>query len=229
MFSERESIPMRGPRQLPTTEVLTTIQPHSYPASQVTFIYSQNPVEYERIESIDESRLTPEQYEEEVIQKGRSRDITIKNHRALVDRFATFVSTFLHIKVAFDQQIDDIHTRNKLLWLEERVEESDYAILIITPSFHKFMKKTPDEEIFFHSELISSLMRGLVKKKNDGTKVGVICVFLNSSVHFPYIPSSLRVGNIFELWESREAFFDTNGEGPHGSRAFASLLTGRQS
>ena len=215
---------MRGPRQLPTTEVLTTIQPHSYPASQVTFIYSQNPVEYERIESIDESRLTTEQvklYEEEVIQKGRSRDITIKNHRDLVDRFATFISTFLHIKVAFDQQIDDIHTRNKLLWLEERVEESDYAILIITPSFLKFMKKTPDEEIFFHSELISTLMKGLVKKK-DGTIVKVFCVFLNQAKNLDHVPVSLRIGHVFELWEP----FHTDDE---STKAFASLLTGKRS
>ena len=204
---------------VPTTEVPTTIQPHSYPASQVTFIYSQNPVEYDSIESIDESRLTTEQYEKEVIQKGRSRDITIKNHRDLVNRFATFISTVLHIKVAFDQQTDDSYTPNKLLWLEERVEESDYAILIITPSFLKFMKKTPDEEIFFHSELISTLMKGLVKKK-DGTIVKVFCVFLNQAKHLDHVPVSLRIGHVFELWEP----FHTDDE---STKAFASLLTGK--
>ena len=161
------------------------------------------------------------------MQIEQSREEAISRNRNLVKAFALFIQC-LGVTVAYDQQIDAIYYQSKPGWLVERVEESDYAIFIITPSFLELLDNAPDhEEICFQKNLISSLINGVVWKKTDGTKVKVICVFLNHPVHLDYVPPSLRTGNVYMLWTDPQSnTFNSNGEGPNGSKAFSSLLTG---
>ena len=202
---------------------------HVYP--MVTVVYSHNPEAYEQIASPDIPKLLRdkphltvdvinEQHEEEIDRNGKTTKQRIDSQKKVVRDFADFL-TSLGVMTAYDQQIEDQAIASKTQWLQEKIKASDYVILVITPSFLRLMETAPDEELFFKGPYVHNLIRGL-EKRSDGREIHLVCVFLNRAKTLDQVPTSLKTGNIFELWTP----FKQHNRRSDDLNSLVSLLTG---
>lgn len=186
------------------------IDPPPSRAYLVTVVYPQNPVVYTQIAPPDFQTIQRDnpgltvddinaRYRDQVADNEASIKRNISVQRELVKQFVHFLQR-LPVRVVYDQQLDDQHVESKTLWMQERIRDSDYVILVITPSFLHFMRRAPKEEIFFQGPYLHNLILGL-EKKSDGSKIKVVCAFLNRPKCLNHAPADLRTGSIFELWK----------------------------
>ena len=147
----------------------------------------------------------------------------IAKQREQVKEFAEFLQRN-KIKVYYDQPIEDTHIACFPKWLDGNIEKSDYVIIVITPSFIKFLRqdRVPDKEKVFHGNYLYNLCSDQLRKP-DGSRYRVVSVFLNRTVEKGLIPPSLQSGSYYELWAPY-----CLGEGRHDQlQSFVSLITSR--
>ena len=186
-------------------------------------MYTKNPGLYEQIKPPAHMTASQkEEYHQEVLANEAKRDKRIKEHVAMVVRLAEFLIS-LGIVVAYEKQLDDEHVPSKHQWLEENMEKSDFIVLVITPSLKQLLnqKDVPENETFFKGESLSNMINGSVKK-NDGSRIKFVCVFLKSAKHPEYIPPGLASVNSYALFEPFA--LEDDDERRDDIKAFTSLM-----
>lgn len=159
-------------------------------------MYTKNPDNYVQIRPPSGAYHGPAveaRYQDVVVCNEQERAQKIKEHCKLVANFARFLST-LGLTVVFDQYVKDKHISNKPKWLQQNIANSDFVILVITPSFRQILREAPDEEIFFKGNYLENLINGLGKRD-----IRIVCVFLDRPTCLEHIPEPLRSGNAYEL------------------------------
>jgi hypothetical protein len=191
----------------PTNSGASTLSttPNTSRKKKVLLIYPKNPGEYEQIKPPDNmTAAQKEAYEREVIDHEGDQEKRIKLHEERVERFARFLQS-LDIAVAYEKQLDDQHIRSKLTWLEENVDNSDFVVLVITPSLNQLLKKEdiPEKETFFKGETLSNMIHGYVNK-SDGSRIKFVGVFLNTPPCQKHIPLGIAASNSYEVFKPFE-------------------------
>ena len=162
-----------------------------------------------------------ESYEREVAAHEGDQEKRIKLHEERVERFAGFLQS-LDIAVAYEKQLDDQHVLSKPKWLIENVENSDFVVLVITPSLNQLLKKgdIPENETFFKGETLSNMIHGYVNK-SDGSRIKFVGVFLHTPKWQKYFPPGIAASNSYEAFEP----FDLKDGRRDNLAAFISLVT----
>ena len=110
----------------------------------------------------------------------------IRYHEQLVHKFATFLQ-HSGIAVAYDQLLYDSSVSNRKMWFEKQIEDSDYIILIITPSFHQFLgdSELPDDEYMFKGNYLYNII-------DHPGDLNFLPVFLDEKKNIDLLPPALR-------------------------------------
>jgi hypothetical protein len=214
----------------PAPSVATTrAEPTNVPRRRlkVTIVYAQNPGEYKQIHP-PPGPLTASQeaaYQEEMFQNEAKRERIIASHKRQVAEIAHFLEG-LGIEAVYEGQLDDKHVPSKLQWLQQNVEDSDYVVLVITPSLNTLLneEKPPEGEMFFRGQYLHNLISGQVDSTHK-KPVAIVCVFLNRPKCRKEIPPSLVTGPMYELWSP----FVQDSARSDDLGAFISCLRGRNS
>ncbi len=159
----------------------------------VFIAYAHNPEEYQYLvppEDLDPQML--ERFERDKQSQEQKEKENIRKQKKLVYNFANFLIQH-HVEVKYDQQIEDTGCGNKMKWYEEQMEESDYVIIIATPSLVAFLKEPPEEEMLFAGEFFDIFIR------NNSSKI--LSVFLNQDIDRAVLPMSISSGNVYEISE----------------------------
>ena len=184
---------------------------------KVFIAYTHNPYHYEELQppdlqaAIDSNPgLTREQLEQdyareveelETIQEGN-----IRNHMKLVNCFARFLQSN-GVTVEYDQTgADTGHGGNHMKWFQDRIEASQYVMLIATPSLHDFLRgDVPSErEMLFTGEYLYNLIEGKSKR--------FLSVFLNEPKNNSLLPVSLRMGDIYHISEPFDVRYERSDD-----------------
>ena len=122
----------------------------------------------------------------------------ITRHQDEVYRFACFLQKN-HIAVAYDLMLKDTPASDVLKWVEDQINDSDYVILIITPSFSTFLAKPPppEKECIFGTGFVSRLVRYPKETK-------FLVVFLNREKDERLLPRALRGHTLYKICEPFE-------------------------
>ena len=177
---------------------------------KATVIYAHNPEVYQQITAPDvqallrqHTTLTREQietqYEAEIIENERQMKENIRENKGLIAMFASFL-TGLGITVVRDEGLKDCYVASKTQYMDEQIKDSDYVILVITPSFIPFLNVAPHEELIFKSPYLHNLIRR-PGRNNSGREIKIICVFLDRPRNIELVPTELKTGIIYELWQ----------------------------
>ena len=181
---------------------------------KVFIAYPHKPTVYER-------RLPPEnaaddgevqrQYEEEIFQLKQAELAEVRAHEAAVRRFADFLNS-QSIAVAYDQLVRDHGVDNIYRWCQTQIEDSDYLILITTPSLRHFLNGVcpPEEEPLFSSDYLYNLIHSR-PLRHDGKPLQIVPVFLYSVKNLDLVPTALKASSIYEVWD--EAYREPLSEG----------------
>ena len=179
-----------------------TVDPRFGRVKKVFVAYVHNPDEYEayvppyRPEDLLDPNLLREvlhlKLEHEQEQKNK-----IQRHTDAVQRLCTYLSQ-LGVAVAYDQYWKGQHIGNLLHHFERQIADSDFVLLIITPSMNHYLQNVApiDEEILFTDNLLYNLM---TVKKPPGTNF--VPIFVNSHKIIDLIPSCLASAMSYELLE----------------------------
>ena len=134
-------------------------------------------------------------YEEEVARHLKETDDGIRQHEQLVYHFATFLQQRF-IAVAYDQLLRDTGTSNLIKWTQEQVADSDYLILITTPSLCDFLSNPPplDKEYIFTGHYLFNTIH------NPPPSLRILPVFLNQPKDISFLPKTLEAASSFEIW-----------------------------
>ena len=122
----------------------------------------------------------------------------IAEHQNEVYRFACFLQKN-YIAVAYDLMLKDSPASDILKWVENQIKDSDYVILIITPSFNNFLDNPPphEKECIFGTDYVSRLVRYPAETK-------FLVVFLNREKDERLLPTSLRGHTLYKIYEPFE-------------------------
>ena len=122
----------------------------------------------------------------------------IAEHQNEVYRFACFLQKN-YIAVAYDLMLKDSPASDILKWVENQIKDSDYVILIITPSFNNFLDNPPphEKECIFGTDYVSRLVRYPAETK-------FLVVFLNREKDEQLLPTSLRGHTLYKIYEPFE-------------------------
>lgn len=182
--------------------------PAPHVCTKATVLYPHNPEVYEQIAppNMEESqRRDPHlavvinaEHDDEVVQNENGIKDKIDSHKKDVKGLVNFLIS-LGISTAYDQQIEDRPIESKTQWLQEEIKDSDYVIIVITPSFLHLLNAAPEEELIFKGPYVHNLITGL-EKRRDGSKINLVCVFLDRTKRLDEVPTSLKTGHVFELW-----------------------------
>ena len=122
----------------------------------------------------------------------------ITRHQEQVYRFACFLQRN-HIAVAYDLMLKDTAVSDDLKWVDNQINDSDYVILIITPSFSTYLDDPPprEKECIFGTDYVSRLVRYPKKTK-------FLVVFLNREKDEQLLPTNLRGHTLYKICEPFE-------------------------
>ena len=198
------------------------------PLPKVFIAYAHNPLPYVQIAPPDSDKviqsnpemsteMVHERWEEEVARHMRREEKAIEDNKLLVYHLATFLQKS-SIAVAYDQLLTDVGTSNLMKWSQEQIKDSDFVILIITPSFCNFLfdEVPPEKEYLFAGHYLYNLIH------NPPLNKSLLPVFLNQVKDIQLLPKALEASICYEIWEP----FDVQ----HGPRnddleSFYALLT----
>ena len=200
---------------------------------KATVIYAHNPELYQQIARPDVQALLRQrptltreqietQYEAEVIENEGQMKENIRENKGLVAMFASFL-TGLSITVVYDQDLEDCYVASKTQHMDEQIKDSDYVILVITPSFIPFLNKAPQEELIFMGPYLHNLIRCPGRNKS-GRKIKIICVFLDRVKDIELVPTELKTGSIYELWHP----FQLDEERKNETHNLVTLMLGKK-
>lgn len=185
---------------------------------KVFVVYAHNPGEYLQIRppNVDEvmrkdpsmtRELIQQRYEREKIQLSTQTEENIRKHKLLVREFSDFLQSS-GVAVAYDQLLADTGTDNLMRWTEQQIEDSDYVILIVTPSLREFLTNpsyaSRDEEYIFSGHTLYNLIHSPPSRPNSPLGLGVLCflpVFLESTKNLGFLPKTLEAGSCYEIWK----------------------------
>ena len=199
---------------------------------KATIIYAQNPEIYQQIARPDVQALLRQhltltreqietQYEAEIFENERQMEENIRENKELVAMFASFL-TGLSITVVYDQDLDDRYVPSKTQYMYEQIKDSDYVILVITPSLVSLLTKAPQEELIFMGPYLHNLIRS-PGRNNSGKEIKIICVFLDRPRNIELVPTELKTGSIYELWQP----FHLDKERKDETQNFVKLMLGK--
>ena len=124
-------------------------------------------------------------------------DQKITKHLDEVYRFACFLQRN-YIDVAYDLTLKDTPVSDILKWVENQIKDSDYVILIITPSFNNFLDNPPprEKECIFGTDYVSRLVGYSSPKETR-----FLVVFLNREKDERLLPTTLRGHTMYKICE----------------------------
>ena len=175
---------------------------------KVFILSPHNPNEYVHILPPDELQQHPEQhpellreYEVEVEESKARMEGEIDEHQRLMTRLAHCLEA-RGITVTGVHQLRDSAVSNIVQWADEQIKNSNFVILIITPSFSKFLEKLPPPE----KECLFGASGGYVSRLLHHPPEGVTFfpVFLNQFEDMNLLPITLRGGPLYEIFEPFE-------------------------
>ena len=146
-----------------------------------------------------------EAYKQEKLRLSVDTEEEVKRHKYLVREFANFLAGS-GIAVAYDQLLEDTGTDNLMKWTEQQMKDSDYVILIVTPSLCDFLSSPPprDKEYIFSGHMLYNLIHSPPPRPNSPVNVDALRflpVFLNSTKNLNLLPKTLEAGNCYEIWK----------------------------
>ena len=174
---------------------------------KIFIAYVQNPDEYEIYHPpvpperlmADMDLLTKcvkERAAHETIQKTK-----IERHRSAVRRLAEYLTNG-GVAVAYDQYWEDKQLDSRLQHYEAQIRDSDYVLLVITPSFNHYLtNEAPDEEILFANNFLYNM---ITIARPQGTHF--IPLFLNRDKDVSLVPMSLASSTMFVIREPLDLY-----------------------
>ena len=169
---------------------------------KVFIAYPRKPTVYHTLIPPAGARDNPDawrQYDDELDRLGRSDDAEVRAHEELVREFAEFLHT-QSIAVAYDLIVRDIGALNVMRWYQTQIADSDYIILVVTPSLRPFLDGNfpLDKEPLFKSDYLYNIIHSRPKGP-DGSPLDIIPVFLKSARNLDYIPTALEASSMYEV------------------------------
>lgn len=169
---------------------------------KVFVAYVHNPDEYEayvppcRPEVLLDPNILRTVFQEKQEHENRQRS-KIQRHTETVHRLAKYL-TAVGVPVVYDEYWTGKHVTNQLQQFERQIADSDYVLLVITPSMNHYLTNVApvNEEILFTDNFLFNLM---TVKKPPGTEF--IPVFVNSPKDVHLIPTSLASAMSYVLME----------------------------
>ena len=179
---------------------------HALVEPRVFILSPCNPNEYTSISPPAELLEHPERediltkYTEEV-QKNKARmDKEIAKHQKEILNFAAHLER-RGITVTGVHQLNDMAVSNVIQWADRQIKKSDFVILVITPSFSKFLDSPPPPE----DEIIFGATGGYVScLLHNPQGVRFLCVFLDQPKDMTCLPTTLRGQTLYEPLASKE-------------------------
>lgn len=175
---------------------------------KVFIAYPRKPTLYTQIappvlESGTSEEEQSELWQERVVQHERDAEAEIREHEETVKRFANFLQQS-SVAVAYDLLVRDTGVGNITRWCQTQIEDSDYVILIVTPSFCSFLKgECPQEkEPLFSSDYLYNLIHF------PPQKLQFLPVFLCRPKDLSLLPKALVASSVYEVWENYRPPFD---------------------
>ena len=177
--------------------------------SRVFILSPRNPNEYTHIMPPPELQEHPgredilTKYEEEV-QKHKARmEGEIAEHQNKMVSFAAYLER-RGITVTGVHQLNDMAVGNVIQWADRRIRRSDFVLLVITPSFSKFLDSPPPPE----DEVIFGATGGYVSRLLHHSPEGVtfLCVFLDQPKNMDLLPITLRGQTLYEPLANPQEF-----------------------
>ena len=176
--------------------------------AKVTIIYARNPEDYclpappmhpDELE-LPEHEEERVRYLEEVGRAKLALKDGIRQHHALVKSLADFLCKY-NVPVAHEQLTRDQGVDNLLKWVQKQVDDSDFVILVITPSLNVFLLERPppeDEPLF-----VGDYLYNLINNRPPHLK-GVLPVFINQVREHDIFPKSLEASTSYEIHQPFE-------------------------
>ena len=172
--------------------------PWHYPQPKVFIAYPHNPVPYVQIAppNVTEVLLhNPGMMEEEVrhlakeeiLRHARAEEKAIEANKKLVYRFAQFLQKNAII-VSYDQMLTDTGASNLTKWSQQQIEDSDFVILIVTPSLCDFLSNEvpAEEEYLFVGDFLYNMIH------NPPANKPLLPVFLERVKDIGFLPKALE-------------------------------------
>ncbi len=186
------------PRALPNPQRFQDPQYGVLP--KVFVVYPLNPAVYtwidppKPVEQMNHDEL--QAFSSEAALHDQQQEEVVKNHQALIRRFAEFLQKS-RIAVAYDQLLLDSGAENQMKWYQEQIADSDYAILVITPSFREFLESEcpPEREHIFTGHYLHNLIN------RPPPNLRLLPVFLNQYTNVDLLPVALRAARVFQIFE----------------------------
>ena len=170
---------------------------------KVFIVYAHNPHLYTQLQPPspeDVKRLDPtkteqaiwEEFRQECIDHERKMAEVIAHHEEEVAKFAAFLQKS-GVAVAYDRLLDDTSAANKLRWTQEQIADSDYVVLVITPSFLHFLQQQPppEEEYIFSGDYLFNIIHG--------TDITFLPIFLNRPKELSLLPKAREANSLYEV------------------------------
>ena len=171
---------------------------------KVFIAYPRKPTVYEQRAPPENAAGDPEvwrQFEEEVVAHERAAELEVKGHETAVKSFAHFLHS-QSVAVAYDLLVRDHGTANIMRWCQQQIQDSDYLIIVATPSLCQFLdgKCPPDREPLFSSDYLYNLIHSSPQKR-DGSRLEMIPLFLGRPKTLEMVPVALRGASMYEVWD----------------------------
>ena len=142
------------------------------------------------------------EFGQKVEQNEHRMNQEITKHLEEVYRFACFLQRN-YIAVAYDLMLKDTPASHILKWVKDQIKDSDYVILIITPSFNNFLDNPPPRE----KECIFGAGGRYVSRLVDyssSEEIKFLVVFLNREIDERLLPTTLRGHTLYKICEPFE-------------------------
>ncbi len=193
------------PRELPNPQRFHHLEYGLLP--KVFVVYPLNPDIYTQLQPpkpVD--YMTPEEeqaFSDEVALHFQQQDQSIKDHESLIRRFARFLQRS-HIAVSYDQLLLDTGAGNQMRWYQEQIADSDYVIIVITPSFNEFLNGEcpPEKEYIFTGHYLYNLIN------SPPPNLRLLPVFLNQNTDVELLPVTLKAARTFQIFEPFDVQMD---------------------
>lgn len=180
------------------------LNPEKY-LPKVFIAYPRKPTVYEQLAPPENAADNPEiwrQFEDRVVQHEIAVEEETRAHEETVKNFADFLIT-QSIAVAYDLLVRDLEIENFTRWYQTQIDDSDYLLLIVTPSLREFLNTRcpPVKEPLFNSDYLYNLIHSS-RQRNDGKKpLQLVPVFLHSVKNLTHLPTALQAACIYEIWD----------------------------
>lgn len=194
--------------------------------SKVFIVYPHNPEIYQWIAPTPLEELhhkypgySPDELQEcqvaEVRRYRAEEKERIERHDKLVHNFAQFLESHM-VAVAYEGLLHDYPTDNYMKWFQKQMQDSDYVILVITPSFSHFLSNQPppDKERIFVGNFLHNFVHNPSKT--------ILPVFLNIPRDSGLLPDCLRASATYSVVASKESPY-FNVHRPELDRLYAVL------